>query len=473
MGGACFCPQCVVLDKRRQAMWQTPSPYLEDLTKSLVISQPARRKLQLVPPRRYPAAISPYETLREASRVSARAQLRAQLQVCHGPHPPLPRFCFLSSACRVFGGEREGVRARRGRDDCKRPSQPSSSSSPRRGFSKALACLRPAHIHSLAALFFFCSFPSQFPNSQTSLPPLPVQTELAERHLQRLWDREASAAAERCGVDLMTYTTLLELQHRDITPEDYDILQTLDSNTKRKTLSQIALDREFPAWIVPESGAVPPNGGAAAQAAAAQAAAASSHARRSLLGDLDSADDPSAESAEGAAEASGGHASAHHDAEGGGLVGGAAEEEEAAAAPPSAASSSADGVCMERRAPAGDDADQRVCSICLEPFTCGQFARSLPCSHSFHRDCIDSWLTQSSRACPEDGLPVFPDPAEEEENAGDGGLPLDEDEQQEQAGYDAASMEARMAGLMQMAAPDGYAPDGYYAEGYYHEAHQG
>lgn len=69
-------------------------------------------------------------------------------------------------------------------------------------------------------------------------PPLPDsllpcgQAELAERHLQRLWDREATAAAERCGVDLMTYTTLLELQHRDITPEDYDILQELDSNTK-------------------------------------------------------------------------------------------------------------------------------------------------------------------------------------------------------------------------------------------------
>ena len=77
----CYCPQCLAADKRRQALWHAPSPYLEDLTKSLVISQPARRKLQLVPTRRYPAAISPYETLREASRVSARAQLRAQLQV--------------------------------------------------------------------------------------------------------------------------------------------------------------------------------------------------------------------------------------------------------------------------------------------------------------------------------------------------------------------------------------------------------
>ena len=82
--------------------------------------------------------------------------------------------------------------------------------------------------------------------------------------------------------------------------------------------------------------------------------------------------------------------------------------------------------------------------------------------------------TQSSRACPEDGLPVFSDPAEEEHNAGDGGLPF-EDEEQEAGSYDAAAMEARMAGLMQMAAPDGYAPEGHYhqEEGYYQETNQG
>ena len=91
LGGPCYCPQCLMPDKRRPAgLWHAPSPYLEDLTKSLVISQPARRKLQLVPPRRYPAAISPYETLREASRVSARAQLRAQLQAERRAPPAAP-----------------------------------------------------------------------------------------------------------------------------------------------------------------------------------------------------------------------------------------------------------------------------------------------------------------------------------------------------------------------------------------------
>ena len=75
LGGPCYCPQCLMPDKRRPAgLWHAPSPYLEAVSTSLVISPPARRKLQLVPPRRYPAAISPYETLREASRGSARAQ---------------------------------------------------------------------------------------------------------------------------------------------------------------------------------------------------------------------------------------------------------------------------------------------------------------------------------------------------------------------------------------------------------------
>ena len=78
----CYCPQCLASNgKGRQVVWQPPSPYLEDLTKSLVVSQPSRRRLQLVPPRRYPPYVSPYETLGGMSRVGGRAQLRAQLQV--------------------------------------------------------------------------------------------------------------------------------------------------------------------------------------------------------------------------------------------------------------------------------------------------------------------------------------------------------------------------------------------------------
>ena len=43
------------------------------------------------------------------------------------------------------------------------------------------------------------------------------------------------------GVDTTTYVTLLSMQHRDITPEDYDVLQRLDENSQKKTLSQRAL----------------------------------------------------------------------------------------------------------------------------------------------------------------------------------------------------------------------------------------
>ncbi|KOO52825.1 hypothetical protein Ctob_014212 [Chrysochromulina tobinii] len=158
---ACYCPQCLAaaglskLDGKRTPNWHQSSPYLEDLTKSLVISQPARRKVHLVPPRRAHAAASPYET---SLPTRAAPKLRTQ-----------------------------------------------------------------------------------------------VQTELAERTLRRLLEMEAAAAAERCGVDLNTYTTLLELQHRDITPEDYDTLQLLDSANKPKTLSQSLLDAKFPVWTVPEA----------------------------------------------------------------------------------------------------------------------------------------------------------------------------------------------------------------------------
>ena len=174
--------------------------------------------------------------------------------------------------------------------------------------------------------------------------------------------------------------------------------------SQRKTLSQIALDREFPAWVVGEDGEAsasgePPN--------------APSHAKRSLLGDLDTAaGSTSGEHAEEAAPE-------------------AAQAPEAAAPSPPAAEPASAGAALD---PSGGDqslSEERTCSICLEPLARGQYARSLPCKHTFHRECIDEWLTTSSRACPEDGLPIFADPAEEEQNAGDGGLPLTAEEEAE------------------------------------------
>ncbi|XP_036293494.1 E3 ubiquitin-protein ligase ZSWIM2 [Pipistrellus kuhlii] len=47
------------------------------------------------------------------------------------------------------------------------------------------------------------------------------------------------------------------------------------------------------------------------------------------------------------------------------------------------------------------------CRLCLRPYCPGQYARLLPCSHKFHRKCIDSWLFHKSNACPVDGQVLY------------------------------------------------------------------
>ncbi|XP_003478783.1 E3 ubiquitin-protein ligase ZSWIM2 isoform X2 [Cavia porcellus] len=44
------------------------------------------------------------------------------------------------------------------------------------------------------------------------------------------------------------------------------------------------------------------------------------------------------------------------------------------------------------------------CRLCLKPFHLGQHTRLLPCSHKFHRKCIDNWLFYKCNSCPVDGL---------------------------------------------------------------------
>ncbi|KAJ1971974.1 hypothetical protein H4R35_004946 [Dimargaris xerosporica] len=44
--------------------------------------------------------------------------------------------------------------------------------------------------------------------------------------------------------------------------------------------------------------------------------------------------------------------------------------------------------------------DVASCSICLCNFQLGDEARKLPCSHVFHKDCIDVWLVKHSALCP-------------------------------------------------------------------------
>jgi hypothetical protein len=41
------------------------------------------------------------------------------------------------------------------------------------------------------------------------------------------------------------------------------------------------------------------------------------------------------------------------------------------------------------------------CIMCFQPFNSGEFKRILPCSHFFHKKCIDKWLfSYNHDSCP-------------------------------------------------------------------------
>lgn len=46
------------------------------------------------------------------------------------------------------------------------------------------------------------------------------------------------------------------------------------------------------------------------------------------------------------------------------------------------------------------------CAVCMCDYEEGESVLVLPCKHLFHKDCIEQWLTKSSKNCPIDNLPV-------------------------------------------------------------------
>merc|ERR1712226_663522 len=50
---------------------------------------------------------------------------------------------------------------------------------------------------------------------------------------------------------------------------------------------------------------------------------------------------------------------------------------------------------------AGDEEKYETCVICLDDFEVGDELRILPCNHVYHTNCVDPWLLQNLRVCPQ------------------------------------------------------------------------
>jgi len=160
----------------------------------------------------------------------------------------------------------------------------------------------------------------------------------------------------------------MDLQHRDITPEDYDTLRRLDKTVQPKTLSAQHLDKICPCWTMSSA---PTAASAAATPAGCGSCSSNAKPQSSTGSPLTRA-----------------MASAF---------------KMASAQPKSAEAQKADATPPDH-GPAHD-----LCSICIEQFACGEHVRRLPCRHLFHKACIDEWLTTSSDLCPDCSQPVVDD----------------------------------------------------------------
>ena len=54
------------------------------------------------------------------------------------------------------------------------------------------------------------------------------------------------------------------------------------------------------------------------------------------------------------------------------------------------------------------DEEHLSCAVCMSAYEGGDVLRALPCLHSFHRDCVDTWL-RASKVCPLCKTPIDAD----------------------------------------------------------------